>query len=179
MKNQDIWQPSKYVYRKRKLVSSRDRKEVSVGSRLMADLIAGFYDKNLHQYARGKLLDLGCGKVPLFIAYREYVTDNICVDWENTTHKAEYLDFEFDLTKVLPFVDEEFDTIILSDVLEHIPQPEHLWKEMARILSIDGKIIERGKDLRYGHIHEIEQSDLIVWIKKQVTKPLDISLKRD
>ena len=141
MKNQDIWQPSKYVYRKRKLVSSRDRKEVSVGSRLMADLIAGFYDKNLHQYARGKLLDLGCGKVPLFIAYREYVTDNICVDWENTTHKAEYLDFEFDLTKVLPFVDEEFDTIILSDVLEHIPQPEHLWKEMARILSIDGKII--------------------------------------
>ena len=41
----------------------------------------------------------------------------------------------------LPFGDSEFDTIILSDVLEHIPVPEHLWKEMARILSRNGKII--------------------------------------
>lgn len=141
MKNKDNWQPSKYVYRKGKLIASRDRKEVGVASRLVADLIAGFYDKNLKQYAKGKLLDLGCGKVPLYHAYREYVTDNTCVDWENTQHVNEYLDFECDLTKVLPFEDEEFDTIILSDVLEHIPNPEHLWKEMSRILSIDGKII--------------------------------------
>lgn len=141
MRNRDKWQPSKYVYKKGKLVASRDRKEVDVGSRLITDLIAGFYDKYLRQYAKGKLLDLGCGKVPLFIAYREHVMDSICVDWENTLHKNEYLDFECDLTKVLPFEDEEFDTIILSDVLEHIPQPEHLWKEICRILSINGMII--------------------------------------
>ena len=30
----------------------------------------------------------------------------------------------------LPFDDAEFDTIILSDVLEHIPSPEKLWGEM-------------------------------------------------
>ncbi len=141
MKNHDKWQPSKYVYRKGKLVASRNRKEVGVGSRLITNLIAGFYDKYLRQYASGKLLDLGCGKAPFFIAYREYVSDSIFVDWENTLHKNDCLDFECDLTKVLPFVDWEFDTIILSDVLEHIPQPEHLWKEMSRVLSLNGKVI--------------------------------------
>ena len=69
------------------------------------------------------------------------MTDNICVVLENTLHKSEYLDFECDMKKVLPFMDGELDTIILSDVLEQIPQPEHLWKEMSRILSIGGKII--------------------------------------
>lgn len=141
MKNSEKWQPSKYVYKKGKLVASRDTKEVGVGSRLITNLIAGFYEKHLRQYAKGKLLDLGCGKVPLFIAYRDYVTDNICVDWGNTKHKNKYLDIECDLTKALPFEDEEFDTIILSDVLEHIFQPEHLWKEMSRVLSKNGMVI--------------------------------------
>jgi SAM-dependent methyltransferase len=141
MKNQDKWQPSKYVYRGEKLIASRDPKEVGVGSRLAADLIAEIYNKNLRQHARGKLLDLGCGNAPLFIAYRGYVTENICVDWGNSLHKNDYLDFECDLTKILPFKDREFNTIILSDVLEHIPEPEHLWKEMSRILAPSGKVI--------------------------------------
>jgi len=141
MKNHDKWQPSKYIFKKGRLTASRDRKEVGVASRLMADLVAKFYDKTLRQHATGKLLDLGCGKVPLYLAYKEYITDSICVDWENTLHKNEYLDFECDLTKDLPFEDNEFNTIILSDVLEHIPQPENLWKEMFRILSTDGKLI--------------------------------------
>ena len=141
MKNRDKWQPSKYVYRRGKLVASRNRKEVRIGSRLIADITAELYAKNLPQHVKGKLLDLGCGKVPLYLAYQDYVTDNICVDWANTLHKNEYLDFECDLTKTLPFGDAEFDTIILSDVLEHIPEPELLWREMSRILAKQGKII--------------------------------------
>lgn len=141
MKNREKWQPSKFVYRNGKLVASKDSEEVHVGSRLIVNIVASFYDNYLQQYAKGKLLDLGCGNVPLYHAYKNYVTDNICVDWENTLHQNEFLDYECDLTKALPFSDNEFDTIILSDVLEHIPQPEYLWKEMSRILSINGKII--------------------------------------
>jgi hypothetical protein len=59
-----------------------------------------------------------CGKVPLYATYRELVTDAICVDWGNTEHKNRHLDRELDLTNNLPFRDDEFDTIILSDVLE-------------------------------------------------------------
>jgi SAM-dependent methyltransferase len=141
MRNKEKWKPSKYIYEKGKLRASRDSKEVGVSSRLIVDLVANFYDKYLKQYARGNLLDLGCGKVPLYESYREFVTDIVCVDWLNTLHKNEYLDYELDLTKALPFPDDRFDTIILSDVLEHISTPEQLWKEMARILSVEGKLM--------------------------------------
>ena len=141
MKNQERWKPSKFVYRKGKLFASRDQSEVGVGSRLVADLVAEFYDANLRLFAKGNLLDLGCGKVPLYKSYKDFVSDITCVDWQNTMHKNEFLDFEWDISVALPFSDGEFDTIILSDVLEHTPQPELLWNEMARILSRNGKIL--------------------------------------
>jgi hypothetical protein len=105
------------VYYKGKLFASRDEGEVSWSSRLIVDIVAGFYDRCLKQYARGRLLDLGCGKVPLYGTYRELVTDVICVDWQNTLHNSPYLDQELDLTDDMPFDDNQFDTIILSDVL--------------------------------------------------------------
>lgn len=141
MKNINEWQPSKYVYRKGYLIASRDPKEVNIGSRLITEIIAEIYNNILQTHAKGKLLDLGCGRVPLYSAYKNYITDNTCVDWHNTFHKNCHLDFECDITKKLPFEENYFDTIILSDVLEHIPQPECLWVEMSRILAKNGKII--------------------------------------
>lgn len=141
MKNKDKWKASKYVYRKGRLIGSRNPKELGIGSRLIGDIIASLFGTYIPKYAKGKLLDLGCGKVPLFEVYKDYVTDNICVDWKNTLRKNEYLDYEFDLNEKIPFNNGEFDTIILSDVLEHIPQPEKLWQEMSRILGPGGKII--------------------------------------
>ena len=35
MKNKDSWQPSKFIYRKGKLIASRDAQEVKIGSRLI------------------------------------------------------------------------------------------------------------------------------------------------
>lgn len=86
-------------------------------------------------------MDLGCGKVPFYAAYKAYVSEVLCVDWENSRHNSEYLDHAADLSQPLPFADGAFDTIILSDVLEHIPVPESLWAEMVRVLSNRGKII--------------------------------------
>lgn len=141
MKNQDRWVPSKFIYQKGRLIGSRDPNEVAIGDRLFADLVAGLYETHLKQYARGRLVDLGCGSVPLYAAYRDYVTETICVDWGNTSHETSYLDYECDLTQKLPFRDGEFDTILLSDVLEHIPEPEALWQEMSRILAPGGILL--------------------------------------
>jgi len=138
MKSIDKWKASKYIYRKGRLQGSRDVKEVATGSRLITDLIAEFYDANLKKYARGRLLDLGCGKVPLYSAYKDHVVDNTCVDWGNTLHKNPHLDHECDLTEHLPFESGEYNTVILSDVLEHIPEPELLMKEIARVLVSGG-----------------------------------------
>ena len=141
MKNQDGWQPSKYIQRKGKLIGSRDSSELGVASRLIVDLVARCYQDALKIHASGKLLDLGCGKAPLYGVYRNYVSEIICVDWESGPHGNDYVDFACDLTKNLPFLDGEFNTIILSDVLEHIPEPELLWSEMVRILADDGVLI--------------------------------------
>lgn len=141
MRNRDRWQPSKYVRRNGRLVASRDPREVNVASRLGGDLVAGIYDTGLRRHAKGKLLDLGCGKVPFFGAYKDLVTDCVCADWSHTPHTSGHLDRECDLTQALPFGDGEFDTILLSDVLEHIPTPEHLFGEMARVLAKGGRIL--------------------------------------
>jgi len=141
MNNREKWHPSKFVHKKGKLIASRDLEQVGAASRLMADRIAAVYDRELPRHAKGRLLDLGCGQVPLFLAYKDLVTENVCVDWPNTIHPNAYLDFECDLTQALPLKDGDFNTIILSDVLEHIPQPAQLWAEMSRVLAVNGKIL--------------------------------------
>ena len=119
----------------------------------MVDRIAHAYDAQLKVHVRGKLIDLGCGKIPLYEAYKDYVTDHVCVDWANSAHMNEHLDYECDLTKGLPFDEEAFDTIILSDVLEHIPEPDLLWLEIARILAPRGKIIMNVPFFYWIHEH--------------------------
>ena len=151
MKNTETWKPSKFILANGHLTASRDPKEVAVCSRLMCDLVGQSYESAFREHARGRLLDLGCGKVPFFAAYRDYVSDVTCVDWSNSLHKNPHLDIECDLTQDLPFGNSEFDTILLSDVLEHIPQPQHLWKEMARLLAVNGKVLMNAPFLYWLH----------------------------
>ena len=141
MKNIDQWRPTKYVFRGNKLRASRNKSHVGVGSRLIADLVAQCYDVNLKDHARGRLLDLGCGHVPLYEAYSPLISDVVCADWSNSLHQNSFLDVECDLSRKLPFESEDFDTVILSDVLEHIPAPEQLLEEISRILTLKGKLI--------------------------------------
>jgi SAM-dependent methyltransferase len=114
---------------------------VSEGSVLMADLIAAFYDRSIPEYAKGKLLDMGCGRAPLFGLYRDYAREIVRVDWGNTLHVSPHVDVIHDLNEPLPFPAESFDTIILSDVLEHLPRPERCWEDMNRVLATGGIVI--------------------------------------
>lgn len=141
MKNKEQWKPSKYTFKKGKLKASRNKKDVTISSRLFVDLVAQFYQKNIPLHVSGKLLDLGCGKVPLYEAYKNYITENTCIDWENTIHKNPFLDIETDINQPLPIENEVFDTVILSDVLEHIRKPEELIAEIFRIMKPNGKFI--------------------------------------
>lgn len=141
MKNPEAWKPGKYVYRRGRLRASRNAENVAVGSRLAADLVAGLYDEHLERHAAGRLLDLGCGTVPLWEAYRDLVTESVCVDWGRSPHGRDHLDLEHDLTRRLPFEEAEFDTVLLSDVLEHIPEPGVLVEEIYRVLAPGGTLM--------------------------------------
>lgn len=141
MKNEELWKPSKFVYKGKKLIANRDTKFVMVSSRLSADLIARFYQENVKSHCSGSLLDLGCGTAPLYATYKPFVTSVECVDWGNSCHDLSHLDHECDLNKPMPLESEKYDTIIVSDVLAHIRFPEVLWSEMTRLLKPQGKII--------------------------------------
>lgn len=137
MKNAERWQPTKFEIARGRLRGSRDARELGIGSRLISDLVAACYQQHLPANARGRLLDLGCGKVPLYAAYAPFVSEVICVDWA----PGEHIDHTCDLSQPLPFDADRFDTIVLSDVLEHIPEPDRLWREMTRVLAPGGKVI--------------------------------------
>jgi SAM-dependent methyltransferase len=153
MRNPDRWSPSKYVLRTGQLRGTRNRAELGVGSRLIADLVAERYEQYLPRFAKGRLVDLGCGKVPLFGSYKKLVSEVTCVDWPQSVHPGEHVDVEVDLGGQLPFTDSCFDTIVLSDVLEHVPSPERLWHEMARVLAPGGHALI-NVPFMYG-LHEV------------------------
>lgn len=141
MRRSDQWTPSRFVCRRGHLRANRHPAAVNAGSRLMVDLVARAYEQAIPLYARGRLADLGCGAVPLFAAYRNHVTDVVCVDWPASAHSLHHIDLACDLAAGLPFRDRSFDTIVLSDVLEHVAEPRNLWLEMGRILSPSGHLL--------------------------------------
>lgn len=141
MRNVDRWHPSKFEMHRGRWRASRDVRQVGLTSRLMVDRIADAYTSALTRHASGHLLDLGCGHVPLFAAYRTLVDTVTCADWPQTLHPSPHLDNEIDLSEPLPWPAHRFDTVLLTDVLEHLPYPERLWQELARVLRPGGKVI--------------------------------------
>lgn len=149
MKNAETWQATKFVQRGGRLRASRDRAELGVGSRLVADLVAAAYERHLPRHARGRLLDLGCGKVPLYGAYRARVSEVTCVDWNDDHH----VDLVCDLSQPLPLPDAGYDTLIVSDVIEHLPDPALAWREIARVLAPGGTLLLNVPFLYPIHAH--------------------------
>ena len=89
---------------------------------------------------RGELLDYGCGTAPYLEKYRSQVTG---VTFSDIVRRIDAdLNFIFsDGNAKLPFGDEIFDTILCSEVLEHLSNPGALFSEFQRILKPGGRII--------------------------------------
>jgi SAM-dependent methyltransferase len=135
------WQPTKFEPHRGGWRGSRDVHQVGPGSRLMADRIGAAYTRALRQHARGALLDVGCGHVPLYGCYRDLVSEVTCLDWPNTEHPSPHVDVYADLGRPLPLPADRYDSIVATDVLEHLPYPEVLWSEIHRLLRPGGKVI--------------------------------------
>lgn len=120
---------------------SSDTTELAVTSRHIAQLLASVYQPAFHVHARGRLLDLGCGKVPFYAAYRDSIRESTCVDWPQTLHCNPHIDVYCDLTQPLPFDSGSFDTVLSSDVIEHLPDPVLAFQEMGRMLRPGGKLL--------------------------------------
>jgi len=130
MKNKEQWTPKRNRNESGEIIDNH-----------MQNIISKSYHKAIKKYASGLLGDIGCGDVPYFDLYKDLITDNICIDWENSILEISHLDISTDLNGILPIEDNKFDTILCTDVLEHIHDPALLMSEMTRILKPGGKII--------------------------------------
>ena len=89
----------------------------------------------------GKLLDVGCGKMPYknYILEQSDVTDYIGLDIEQAlVYDSEISpDHTWD-GKTMPLIDQLFDCALATEVLEHCPEPEVVLKEVYRVLKPGG-----------------------------------------
>lgn len=91
----------------------------------------------------GRLLDVGCGQMP----YKKYILENSKIN--------EYVGLDIETALLydtliqpdirwdgitLPFENDKFDTILMTEVLEHTPFPNAILKEAFRVLKNEGII---------------------------------------
>jgi len=51
------------------------------------------------------------------------------------------------------------------------------WGDADAKLTLDGKVLPRGKDFRFGHRPTLEGTDLIVWVKTESQASLTFRLE--
>lgn len=111
---------------------------VYAGSRHIAQLQVEAYLPVLHTYARGRLLDAGCGSMPYYDVYRHQCGEITCLDHDPNNRFADQV---HDLNTPLPFPERSFDTILLLDVVAHVYKTPELIRECSRCLETSGHLI--------------------------------------
>lgn len=100
--------------------------------------------------AGSRILDAGAGQLANkpFCAHLDYVSQDFC-DYEGVGNEqglqhenwnTDGIDIRSDITAI-PEADHSFDTILCSEVLEHVPYPEKALQELTRLLKPGGNLI--------------------------------------
>jgi SAM-dependent methyltransferase len=84
----------------------------------------------------GDLLDVGCGERP-YAGYFTHVKSQRACDFDA---KRGPVDFECPADRV-PLPDASLDSILCTEVLEHVPDPDAVWREFHRLLRPGGKVL--------------------------------------
>jgi SAM-dependent methyltransferase len=139
MKSQSDWIETKFkLTTDGKLHVNKKFSILNSNSWIVTECVARAYAKYIPIYMQGDLLDLGCGNCPFYGFYKQFISSVFCIDWANSLHANPYNDISCDISKPLPLEDSIFDTILLSDVLEHIFEPECILNESYRLLKSNG-----------------------------------------
>ncbi len=90
------------------------------------------------RYAHGSLIDLGCGDMP----YREAILPLVTsYDGQDLFPRSDSVRYVCDLESMTPIKENQYDTALLIEVLEHLPHPWLALAEIYRILKPGGILV--------------------------------------
>jgi SAM-dependent methyltransferase len=89
---------------------------------------------------RERLLDLGCGSRPFRRVYDNLVAYSVGVDVPFSPHELGDVQV-YAYGTSLPFCDASFNVVLCTEVMEHVPEPEKLLREVNRVLRPGGLLI--------------------------------------
>jgi SAM-dependent methyltransferase len=104
--------------------------------RLMWDELSAL----IPRYATGTLLDIGCGGRPYQAIAAPHVRAYVGLDFPAPTSPAPDADVHGDALH-LPVASASVETVLCSELLEHLPRPLDAVGEMARVLKSGGHVI--------------------------------------
>ncbi len=92
----------------------------------------------IENFARGRFLDLGCGNKPYETLYNPFTSSQTgCDVMQSDRNRVDVLCPATDLA----FPDNHFDSILCTQVLEHVYDHDTMMKEIYRVLAPGGHII--------------------------------------
>lgn len=111
----------------------------SWGSKISEQLILDGLQSVQHLFV-GNLLDLGCGMKPYQKPFGAGVSRWIGLDLEVTPSGRSAADV-FGSALQIPFGSATFDSVLSTQVLEHVPRPAELLGEVQRVLRPGGHLV--------------------------------------
>lgn len=91
--------------------------------------------------ASGRLLDVGCGMKPYLALFEQYTDEYLGLEYSpESGYRGNLADLCGDAAQ-LPIADAAIDTLLCTEVLEHLPNPEKTIAEFARVLRPGGILI--------------------------------------
>jgi len=98
--------------------------------------------KRTAPHARGRMLDLGCGRQPYRSLFEPQVDGIVAVDRDRLRYARDEAGADaWCDAQALPFGDGAFDTVLSNQMLEHVRRPQKVMDEAARVLRPGGKLI--------------------------------------
>lgn len=106
----------------------------------------------LERHARGKLLDVGSGRAPYHDRLRARGVQVLTLDVEDRSGETDIIG---DLQDMPEVESASVDTVLCTQVLEHVPRPWDAVREIARVLAPGGHLI-----LSVPHLSAIHEAPL-------------------
>lgn len=118
---------------------------------LIFAMIEPALERVLARHGKGRLLDIGCGSKPYAELARPYVSEHVGLDHEATRHDRRNVDL-FGSAYRIPAESGSYDTVLCTDVLEHLEEPARALAEARRVLAPGGCAIYTVP--LFWHLHE-------------------------